>query len=233
MTNSTPRSALFARGGQGGNLRVKICGITRESDALVAINAGADALGFNFFPPSKRALDPEIALPWIRNVPSGPAKVAVVVNPSPQLLDELVSSGVFDAIQFHGDETPEFCATCPISWMKAIPCSEDWLENKTDQYCCFSLLLDAVAPTGGYGGTGLLADWTRAGKFIGEHPGKQVWLAGGLTPENVAAAIRATHPFGLDVAGGVESSPGNKDPLKIRAFVDAVRAEAQAGIHPA
>ena len=205
----------------------KICGIITFEDAVGAIKAGAGALGFNFYPPSSRSIDPTSDLQWIRDLAeSFPeiSRVAVVVNPDEGLLQRLREAASFEAIQFHGDETPEFCATEGAFfsyWIKAlrIRSEEDLVE--ADRYETSFLLLDA-AVAGSYGGSGHQLDWGLAAKFVAEHPLSRVLLAGGLTPENVALAVTQVHPHAVDVASGVESAPGRKDAGKVRAFIEAV-----------
>lgn len=204
----------------------KICGITTEHDAEAAIVSGAGALGFNFYPPSPRSLPYPDDLGWIKELgekfPSIP-KVAVVVNPDSSLLQRLREANCFEAIQFHGDETPEFCAREGAAfsfWIKALRLrtGEDVMAAETFQTPF--LLLDSAVP-GGYGGSGQTADWGLAAKFVKDHPNHLVILAGGLTPENVAKAVSHVNPHAVDVASGVENFPGRKDQEKIRAFIEA------------
>lgn len=206
-----------------GELRVKICGITRESDACEVIDAGADALGFNFWPRSKRYLEPMAAFPWIRELPEV-TRIAVVVNPEIELLERIHEAGCFDAIQFHGDEAPEFCAEHGGErWIKAFAvCSENRQLPRT--FLTTDFLLDA--PTAEYGGSGIVANWTAAANFVESHSTKRFFLAGGLTPANVAAAVRGVRPHGVDVASGVESSPGIKDLEKVQEFIRQAKVGA-------
>jgi len=199
---------------------------------MAAIEAGADALGFNFWYRSKRALVGErwemcnLIPAWLpRLAMPGVKRVAVVVDPEPDLLRALVESGCFEAIQFHGEETPADCSICAIPWWKAIALREGTDLSLAKQFsAAAALLLDAPAPPGVYGGTGIVCDWNAAACFIRSNPGRIIWLAGGLTPENVARAVQETKPFGVDVAGGVESSnPRKKDIQKMRAFIQAAK----------
>jgi phosphoribosylanthranilate isomerase len=202
--------------------RVKICGITNEADARLCIESGADALGFNFYPGSSRHISVE-ALPWIRGLEGLVDRVAVVVNAPAELLQTLIQSGCFDMIQFHGDETPELCASsgAPV-WMKAIRAKDQASLNDSVRFDTPRVLLDAWSPSA-YGGTGQTADWKMLADFVAENPSRQFVLAGGLTPQNVSAAIRAVRPAAVDVAGGVETAPGRKDPAKVRDFLQAAR----------
>ena len=207
----------------GGRTGVKICGITREQDALAAIEAGADALGFNFFAGSKRAVRLADIAGWVCKLPPDIGRVAVIVRPDEDLLRELAGCGMFHALQFHGGETPEFCARHGGEfYVKAKPVSDaaSAAEALSDPAPC--LLLDAHAP-GVFGGTGQVIDWSLAAGVVSQARRPAV-LAGGLTPGNVADAVAAAHPSAVDTASGVESAPGVKDPALLRAFVAAARA---------
>ncbi len=208
----------------GGRTGVKICGITREADALAAIEAGADALGFNFFPKSKRAVRLADVSAWTGKLPADVARVAVVVDPDEILLRAIADSGIFHALQFHGGEPPEFCARWGGAfYVKARPMrGEDSVRDAfTDAAPC--LLLDAHAP-GVFGGTGNVIDWSLAAAVV-RGAGRPMVLSGGLTPDNVADAIARVAPAAVDTASGVESSPGNKDAALMRRFVAAVRGD--------
>lgn len=204
----------------------KICGITNPGDALGCIEAGAGALGFNFYPPSPRSIPANADLSWIAKLKTDfpdIALVAVVVNPDKSLLGKLRSAGCFDAIQFHGDESPEFCmeeGTRFPRWIRALRIRTQGDLDRAVAYKTPFLLLDAAVP-GTYGGSGHTVDWTLAASFIAAHPGLKVILAGGLNPENVAAAAKEVGPHALDVASGVESSPGTKAPARVRDFIAA------------
>jgi phosphoribosylanthranilate isomerase len=202
----------------------KVCGITSWEDAVMAIESGAGALGFNFYPPSPRSIPADADLGWIRDLGMAfpdIARVAVVVNPDEPLLQKLREADCFEAIQFHGDESPEFCTKEGAAfnyWIKALRVrSEEDLAVSVEFSTPF-LLLDAAVP-GSYGGSGKTLDWSLAAKFVAGYPGKKVLLAGGLTPNNVSAAVAQVHPHAVDVASGVESAPGQKDPEKVRAFI--------------
>jgi len=195
-------------------------------DACGVIEAGAGALGFNFYPPSPRSIPLSSDLAWITKLKADYpdiARVAVVVNPEEKLLMFLRERGCFDAIQFHGDETPQFCASeggkFPY-WIKALRVRTDADLLVATEYQTPYLLLDAAVP-GTYGGSGHIIDWNLASGFVANHPEKRVLLAGGLTPENVAGAVAKVHPHAVDAASGVESSAGVKDPLKVREFMTA------------
>lgn len=202
---------------------VKICGVTNPVDAQVAVDAGADAIGINLFSGSKRFVKIGVVREWLEELTV--ARVAVVVNPDADLLERINDAGCFDAIQFHGDETPEFCAQSPLPWMRAVRVSgADSLADALD-YITPALLLDAAAP-GEYGGTGKMIDRDVAAEFVRAQPSLRIVLAGGLTPETVADAVRAVRPHAVDVASGVEANgeARRKDAVKVRAFIDAVRS---------
>ncbi len=201
---------------------VKICGITSEKDALECVEAGVDALGFNFFPGSSRYISLE-SLDWIRGLNGLVDRVAVVVNPEQELIDKLWHSGCFEMIQFHGDESPTRCAMSGVTnWMKAIRVRNPESLAEANRFSTPHILLDSWSPAA-YGGTGKTADWKMTGEFLAQHPEHRFVLAGGLTPDNVAEAIRTARPAAVDVAGGVEESPGKKDPARVRAFLQAAR----------
>lgn len=207
-------------------VRIKICGLTREEEARAAVDLGVDALGFNFYSQSRRALSWPQAAEWIDRLPRAPevCRVAVVVQPSSETLQEMVRSGVFDLVQFHGGERAEFCAQCPIPYLRAAAASDaDW-----PRFAQAGWLVDAVAAPGEFGGTGKLADWEAAAQLVRQNPGHPIFLAGGLNPHNVRRAVEAVRPWGVDVAGGVESAPGRKDAGLMKALVQAVRAEGRA-----
>lgn len=199
--------------------RIKICGITDTSAALVASNAGADALGLNFYKPSPRYLEIEQALAIRNSLPPFVTSVAVMVNPDTDYVREIIDRVQVDLLQFHGEEEDEYCASFGRPYIKAIRVSKSAdLSSEENRYprCCGVLLDTHVEDL--YGGSGTSFDWTQAQHF-GHKP---VILAGGLNPENVSQALSVAQPFGVDVCSGVETS-GDKDPEKIAAFCDAVR----------
>ena len=202
-------------------VRVKICGITQERDAREAIEAGADALGFNFWPGSKRFLKPEGAFAWIRELPAV-TRIAVLVNPEPELLARVSDAGCFDAIQFHGDESPEFCRDHGgPRWIRAFAVQPE-TPDFPSSFSTSDFLMDA--PSAQYGGSGKTADWNLAAEMVRRYADRRFSLAGGLTPENVAAAVRAVRPHGVDVASGVEKRPGVKDAAKVLDFIQQAKS---------
>ena len=207
----------------GGRTGIKVCGVTRKEDAFAAIDAGVDALGFNFYSGSKRCVRLDDVAAWIGKLPDDIGRVAVVVNADGNLLRDLQASGLFHAFQFHGDETPEVCARWGGDFYaraRALAGEDSLTSALADPAPC--LLLDAHAP-GVFGGTGKTIDWSLAARVVSE-ANRPVVLSGGLNPDNVATAIAQVHPTAVDLASGVESAPGIKDADKMRALVRAVRS---------
>lgn len=201
-------------------VRVKICGITNRDDALAAIAAGADALGFNFFPGSRRYIAPEENLGWIGGLPPFVTRVAVVVDAPLGEAHRLATHPAIDAVQLHGDEDLGYCAELArlgSPFIKALRLSGRAIFADAEAFSTRHVLLDAFVP-GEFGGTGTVADLGLAAEFVREKRGLNVILAGGLTPENVASAVALVRPFAVDVAGGVELEPRRKDIAKIQAF---------------
>lgn len=197
---------------------VKICGITSLDDALAAVAAGADALGFNFAEeakPKKRYIAPGDAREIIAQLPPSVLKVAVTVNPSATQVREYLQ--FVDRVQLHGEETPEFAAEFGPRVIKALRIGPDFAPDAVNRYNVGTILLDAF-DAAARGGTGKTADWTVARKTVDDSHAP-VLLAGGLTPENVAEAVRMVRPYGVDVSGGVEKEPGKKDHERICRFV--------------
>lgn len=195
-------------------VKVKICGITSLEDARQAVAAGADALGFVFYPPSPRCVDPVAAHAIIAELPPFVTCVGLFVNEPPERVLEMVLSCGLDAIQLHGDEPPGQCHYPPYRVIKALRIAR-YEPAEIDGYQVSALLLDALVP-GEYGGTGQLGDWPLAARIAEE---RTVILAGGLTPDNIAAAVQTVRPYAVDVSSGVESRPGRKDPRKVAEFI--------------
>ena len=200
---------------------LKICGVTLASDAEQLIALGVHALGINFWPHSKRYLSPADAEAILRASEGKITRVGVFVNADPALPRQLLEDNLIDIAQFHGDETPEYCApfaTDSLPFIKAIGVKNmESLENISD-YRASAILLDTPAP-GTYGGTGEKFDWSHAHDFITSHPHIPVLLAGGITPQNAAEAIAQVHPAALDIASGAELSPGIKDMEKVKTLM--------------
>jgi phosphoribosylanthranilate isomerase len=209
-----------------GRVLVKICGITRLDDAMAAIECGADALGFNFSPRSKRQLDRHRDFDWLDSVPDVITRVAVLTNPTWPELVETAELPFIDAVQLHGEETPAFCqqaARNSIRFGKALAVSKDDEAFAVSDFFTDTVLLDTRAGER-FGGTGETFDWTIAGRIVNENPGLKIVVAGGLTPDNVADAIRAIRPFAVDVSSGVEGALGRKDLALLKRFLAAVQA---------
>ena len=203
--------------------RVKICGITNLADAQVAADAGADALGFVFYEKSPRFVSMKTAVEISRALPPFIVRVGVFVNPSEELILKAVAECGLTLLQFHGDEPPEFCAQFGLMSMKAFRIRDAGSLKDLPKYKTDAWLLDAYS-SDTLGGTGGVFNWDLA--VEAQKSGRPIFLAGGLTPENVAEAFRKVRPFGVDVSSGVESSPGKKDHTKVRAFINAVKTAA-------
>lgn len=219
--------------------RIKICGITNPQDALAAVDAGADAIGLNFYAGSKRCVGFHDAKQIASAVGKNCVKVGVFVNHSADQLNDIAETVGLDAVQLHGDQPPSYLLDVDIRYpiVKVFRVGgTGFVRMKADLVMCEkfgripeAVLVDADAP-GEYGGTGKRLDWNSLAdrgellNFDRAVPFHLI-LAGGLTPENVAEAIRIVRPFGVDVASGVEASPGRKDAEKMRAFI----AEARRG----
>jgi phosphoribosylanthranilate isomerase len=203
---------------------IKICGLTTPEDAAVAVAAGADAIGVNLWPSSKRYVDDAAARAVLAVVPSGVLKVGVFVNtPAAEVAARLAALGL-DRAQLHGDETPAAFAGVDVSRLIRVVRVRDESSFATAQGWDVPLYM-YDAHVAGYGGGGVTAPWALVAR-LGRRP---LWLAGGLTPENVGAAIVAVRPDGVDVASGVETAlnPGRKDPERVRRFIEAARAAAR------
>ena len=207
-------------------VRIKICGITTEEDARAATALGADALGFNLWPGSKRHIDLDRAFSWIRGLPPFATRVAVLVNLPLDEARDIAAHPAIDVVQFHGDEDESYCAQFAAEgrpFIKALRIRDAASLENLDRFSTPSILLDADAGVA-YGGTGRQLDPTLAAQAVQRFPEVKFLLAGGLKPDNVAAAIRIAHPYAVDVASGVESAPGRKDPEKMAQFIAAVEA---------
>lgn len=204
------------------NVKVKICGITRVADALAASEAGADALGFMFYASSPRCVSHELAAEISRELPPFVARVGVFVNPTEAEVHEAIARCGIDTLQFHGEETPEFCRKFGLKVIKAFRIRDAASLQATVAYSGEAWLLDSYV-AGQLGGTGARFNWDLAVEAVRSR--RPVILAGGLTPENAAEAVRQVRPYGLDVSSGVESAPGLKDAAKVHAFIAAAKGE--------
>ena len=204
--------------------RVKICGITREQDAAAAVEHGADALGFVFYEPSPRHVSITQAASICRDLPPFVTTVALFVDADDGTIARVVDEVGVDLLQFHGDESPDFCARHRRPWIRAVRVRPgvDLLAAQREFGAARGLLLDAYRP-GVPGGTGASFDWGS----IPSEMAPRIVLAGGLDPGNVGHAVRSVRPYAVDVSGGVEAAKGIKDPDKIRAFIEEVRRAEQ------
>jgi len=202
------------------SVTVKICGITSEADALAAVEAGADAIGLMFYEGSPRHVTLEQAKAISAALPQHVMRVGVFVNAEEAFVHQALTECMLNILQFHGDETPEECSRYPVMTLKAFRVQGDETLAQLEAYPSAGYLLDAYVKDA-LGGTGATFNWdlaVRAQEF-----GKPIFLAGGLTPENVVEAVRKVQPFGVDVSSGVESEPGRKDAEQMRTFVAAAK----------
>jgi phosphoribosylanthranilate isomerase len=202
-------------------MKVKICGITNYEDAALALDNGADALGFIFYPPSPRCIVPAAARAIVRRLPPFTVTVGLFVNVSrPDLVAHTARLAGVEVLQLQGDESPEYCREL-FAWplIKALHIGTEPVTENLDAYPVQAFLLD-VKDDALFGGTGRTFDWSLARGLDRKRP---VILAGGLRADNVRAAIRAVEPYGIDVCSGVEREPGKKDPVKLAEFMNEVR----------
>ena len=214
--------------------QIKICGITRAADAAAAVRAGADALGLNFYPRSRRCVSIEVAINIRLAIPAPVTTVGVFVNASAQEVAHAAGQLGLECAQLHGDEPAEMLVQLPsnLSIVRAYRCGAEGLgplaeylgQCRLEGRVPDAVLIDADTAAGGqYGGTGRVVDWERIARERDSLGGFPLILAGGLTPANVADAIAAVRPTGVDVASGVETQPGQKDAKLIEQFVAAAR----------
>jgi phosphoribosylanthranilate isomerase len=202
-------------------VKVKICGITNLPDGMAAAEAGADALGFVFYDQSPRCISVEAASVLALQLPPFILKVGVFVNAPEDLVIRAIRECGLNLLQFHGDEPPGYCLQFGLMSMKAFRVRDAASLQPVLDYQTDAWLLDAFS-TDAPGGTGETFNWGLALEAQGW--GRPVFLAGGLTPENVAEAVRCARPYGVDVSSGVEATPGRKDHAKVRAFIQAAKA---------
>jgi phosphoribosylanthranilate isomerase len=202
---------------------IKICGITNLDDALVAVDAGADALGFNFYKPSPRYVTPQTAREIISQLPKQILTVGVFVNePSPQTVEDLAREANVSAIQLHGDESPAYCHDLkPRYVIKALAAGPDFDAARAAEYDVEAILLDTKDDTL-RGGTGRVFDWSIAQRVRKIVP--KLFLAGGLSLENIEHALAAVDPHGVDACSGLEERPGKKSHERLRTFVKTIRS---------
>jgi len=199
---------------------VKICGITSVEDAQAVEQAGADAVGLMFYEGSPRHIALEQAKAIVDSLSNTIVRVGVFVNSEESFVRQAMEICTLNMLQFHGDETPEYCARFEVMTLKAIRVSDESSLKEMERYSADGFLLDAFSENS-LGGTGETFNWELAKRAT--KSGRPIFLAGGLTSENVAEAVKAVRPFAVDVSSGVESEPGKKDAAKVRAFVAAAK----------
>ena len=204
--------------------KVKVCGITNLADAEKALEFGADALGFNFYPPSSRCIAPKEARAVLQRLPQGSCNVAVFVNEPKEKVREIIGHGelangrqAYSALQFHGDETQEYCRGWSMKVIKGFRVREKQSLEGMEQFPADFYLLDSWSS--GYGGSGAVFSW----EWLEGVKTEKLILSGGLSIENVVEAIRRIHPYGVDVCSGVETRPGIKDHAKLKEFILAAK----------
>jgi phosphoribosylanthranilate isomerase len=205
---------------------IKICGITNPDDAFAAVDAGATALGFNFYPPSPRYIEPRAVRGIVDQLPPEVLTVGVFVNESsPAIVEQIAATAGVAALQLHGDESPEFCEQLKHQYViKVLAVKSNFDPARATQYNVAAIMLDAFDRKL-RGGTGQTIDWSlarRARDLV-----LRAFLAGGLSPENIAEAIAAVEPYAVDACSSLEKSPGRKDAGRMRAFVKAAQGAAR------
>jgi phosphoribosylanthranilate isomerase len=200
--------------------KVKVCGITNLADAEKALEFGADALGFNFYPPSPRCIAPEEARAVLQRLPEGSCNIAVFVNEPKEKVREIITHGelangrqAYSALQFHGEESQEYCRGWSMKVIKAFRVREKKSLEGMEQFPADFYLLDSWSS--GYGGSGAAFSW----EWLEGLKTEKLILSGGLSIENVVEAIRRIHPYGVDVCSSVERRPGIKDHAKLKEFI--------------
>ncbi len=202
--------------------RVKICGITRVEDARIAVELGADAIGLVFYAPSPRSVGLAQARAIIAAIPPFVTVVGLFVDPAEDQVESVLGRCSLSLLQFHGNETPDFCGRFGLPYIKAarVRADADLVQYLSSYHAAKAWLLDAYHEQL-YGGTGAAFDWT----LIPRDLARPVILSGGLTPDNVGAAVRQVRPWAVDVSSGVETAKGVKDAAKVAAFIAGVRNE--------
>jgi phosphoribosylanthranilate isomerase len=203
------------------SVKIKICGITNVADGLAAAEAGADMIGLMFYDGSPRRITLAQAVEISHALPPFVMRVGVFVDAEPDFVLRAIGEVGLTMLQFHGDEPPEFCTQFGLMSLKAFRVRDAESLKQLENFQTDAFLLDAHSKNG-LGGTGEKFNWELA--IEAQKFGKPIFLAGGLTPENVADAVRQARPFAVDVSSGVESAPGKKDAAKVRAFIAAAQA---------
>lgn len=205
------------------SVKVKICGITNVEDAMMAAEAGADALGFMFYEPSPRHLKLSLAAEVMRELPPFVARVGVFVNPAPDVVRRVIDECGINYVQLHGEEPPDFCTKFSVPVIKAFRIQNGDSLARLQGYRTSAWLLDSFVP-GKPGGTGESFNWDLAVKA--KNFGRPIILAGGLTPQNVGDAVTKVRPFGVDASSGLEVAPGKKDRTKVAKFIKHAKTES-------
>jgi phosphoribosylanthranilate isomerase len=203
-------------------VRVKMCGVVRLEDALIGVELGVDAFGFNFVAESPRRVTPEQARDLIAVLPPFTTKVGVFADERPRVMEATALVAGLNCLQLHGEEPPEVCAAIGLPWYKAHRVGRDFQPDQVMRYRSGTFLLDSAVP-GRKGGTGTSFDWTVARQASAYG---RVILAGGLNPDNVDQAIATARPYAVDVNSGVETAPGRKDRRLLMEFMERVRRAA-------
>lgn len=203
------------------SVKVKICGLTNLTDAQAAVEAGADLLGFIFAEQSPRRMTVEAVAAFVRHLPLHVLRVGVFVDPVEDLVMQAASACGLNLLQFHGSESPEFCTQFGLMSVKAFRVRDEQSLAALPAYHTDAWLLDTYSETQA-GGTGQTFKWELA--TAAKQHGRPIFLAGGLTPDNVAEAVRRVQPFAVDVSSGVEAVPGRKDHAKVATFIRAAKA---------
>jgi phosphoribosylanthranilate isomerase len=201
-------------------VKVKICGITNLEDALMAVEAGADALGFVFFQGSSRFITPENVAAITCHLPPFVQTVGLFVNEESAMVNSVADNCGLDIVQLHGEESPDYCRAVRRRIIKAFRVKDAFSLDTISDYRVAGWLLDTWSPVA-HGGTGTTFNWDIAAYAAASRP---IILAGGLTPENVAEAVVTVRPYAVDVSSGVESAPGKKDAGLVRRFIKATRS---------
>jgi len=203
---------------------VKICGITNLDDALVAVEAGADALGFNFYKPSPRYITPKHAREIIEQLPKSLLTVGVFVNEELPSVRDIANEAGIQTLQLHGDESPAYCRELPDHYViKTFAVSDSFDPQTPTRYKVEAIMLD-TKHNNLRGGTGRVFDWSIAQRLAPTIP--KLFLAGGLSPENIENAVKTVRPFAVDACSALEDTPGKKSHERMRVFVNAVRRVA-------
>jgi phosphoribosylanthranilate isomerase len=202
---------------------IKICGITNVKDALVAVAAGADALGFNFYKPSPRYISPQNAREIIEQLPTAVLTVGVFVNEELPFVERIADEAGVHALQLHGDESPDYCRELAADRdvIKTFAVSETFDTRTVHAYNVAAIMLD-TKHNNLRGGTGRVLDWSIASRVNQLVP--KLFLAGGLSPENIEGAIEAVRPYAVDACSALEDSPGKKNHERMRSFIETARS---------